>query len=79
MGKTIQAVYDGAVFHPAEPPELQPDTHVWVTIKVAEPSGEGQSSLRTARSLALEGPPDWAANLDTSLYGRHGECPSLGR
>jgi predicted DNA-binding antitoxin AbrB/MazE fold protein len=73
MGKTIQAVYDGAVFRPAEPPELQPDTRVWITIEVAEPSGEGQSFLRTARSLALEGPSDWAANLDTYLYGEKAE------
>jgi hypothetical protein len=24
--------------------------------------------LRTARSLNLEGPPDWASNLDKYLY-----------
>jgi hypothetical protein len=72
-GRTIQAVIDGAVFRPAELPELQPDTHVWIKIEVAEPSGEAQSFLQTARYLALEGPPDWAANLDAYLYGEKAE------
>lgn len=31
--------------------------------------GEPYSSLRLARSLNLEGPPDWSARLDYYLYG----------
>jgi hypothetical protein len=34
-----------------------------------EPTPEGVSFLRTARSLDLDGPPDWAANIDKYLYG----------
>ncbi len=69
MGKTIEAVFDGTVFRPAEPLELEPDTRVWITIEVAEPVEERGSFLQTARSLGVEGPPDWATNLDVYLYG----------
>jgi len=34
-----------------------------------EPTPEGVSFLRTARSLDLDGPPNWAANIDKYLYG----------
>ena len=73
MGKIIEAVFDGTVFRPAEPLELEPDTRVWITIEVAEAPDEKRSFLQTARSLALEGPPDSAENLDTYLYGKQDE------
>jgi hypothetical protein len=34
------------------------------------------SFLRTARSRDLDGPPDWAVNLDTYLYSEESQDES---
>jgi len=70
MVRTIEALFDGAVFHPAEPIVLEPNTRVWIVIETTPTAGQQETSfLRTARSLDLEGPPDWSANLEKYLYG----------
>ena len=70
MVKTIEAVFDGKVLHPEAPLTLEPNTRVRITIETVEPSsGEVVSFLDTARSLNLDGPPDWAVNIDNYLYG----------
>lgn len=70
MVKTIEAVFDGQVLRPEGPLVLEPNTCVRITIETVEPTPVSATSfLRTARSLHLDGPPDWAANLDTYLYG----------
>ena len=67
MVTTIEATFDGQVFRPAGPISLPPSTTVRLTV---EPLPDKPNSfLRTARSLNLEGPPDWAGNLDRYLYG----------
>ena len=69
MVKTIEAVFDGKVLRPEDPLTLEPNTRVRITIETMEPSTEkGTSFLDIARSLNLEGPPDWAANIDAYLY-----------
>ena len=70
MVKTIEALFDGAVFHPTEPIALAPNTRVRMTIEtVLLPESGAASFLRTARALNLDGPPDWSANIDEYLYG----------
>lgn len=70
MSKTIEALFDGTVFRPAEPLTLEPNTRVWIVIETTPPPTEKAISfLRTARSLNLDGPPDWSANLENYLYG----------
>ncbi len=70
MIKTIDAVFDGKVFRPNNPPLLEPNTPVRLTIETMAPEMEQPTSfLQVARSLNLDGPPDWAANLETYLYG----------
>jgi predicted DNA-binding antitoxin AbrB/MazE fold protein len=74
MVKTIEAVFDGKVFRPDDPVGLEPNTHVRLTIETIQPaSSEARSFLDVARSLNLAGPPDWAANLETYLYGGDGQ------
>jgi len=64
MNRTIEAVFDGQVLHPTEPLALEPNTRVRLTLEPVPPAEPGASSfLQTARSLNLEGPPDWSANL----------------
>jgi hypothetical protein len=64
MVKTIDAMFDGAVFRPAEPIALEPNTRVRLTVETPMSATEPTASfLDTARSLNLEGPVDWSANL----------------
>ncbi|MDH3603641.1 MAG: hypothetical protein OEU26_28865 [Candidatus Tectomicrobia bacterium] len=57
--------------HKVEPIDLEPNTRMRMTIETI-PSTEREtvSFLRTARTLNLDGPPDWSVNLDEYLYGR---------
>lgn len=70
MIKTIDALFDGQVFRPRQPVLLEPNTPVRITIET-ETSGDDEemSFLDTARSLNLDGPADWSANLEDYLYG----------
>ena len=77
MVKTVEAVFDGTVFHPTEPITLAPNTRVRMTIEPVAPTESNTGSfLRTARALNLDGPPDWSANLEEYLYG--GDRPHAG-
>jgi hypothetical protein len=50
-----------------------PNTRVVVTIETLEEcSASPQSFLKTARSLNLEGPPDWSTRLDEKEATRNG-------
>ncbi len=70
MVRTIEALFDGTVFRPVEPIVLEPNTRVWIVIETIPPAVEQEISfLRIARSLDLEGPTDWSANLEEYLYG----------
>jgi predicted DNA-binding antitoxin AbrB/MazE fold protein len=72
MSQIIEAWFDGVVLRPTEPLELEPNTRVRLTIEAAPPPVSASASfLRTARSLQLDGPADWSANVDAYLYG-HG-------
>jgi hypothetical protein len=69
MTQTVEAVYDGTVLHPETALTLEPNTRVRLTVEVLPPAQAPASFLDTARSLDLQGPPDWSANLDSYLYG----------
>jgi hypothetical protein len=80
MTKTIEATFDGTVFHPIEPIALAPGTRVRLTIETVDfskhPAPAPVSFLEVAASMNLIGPPDWATNIDQYLYG---EEPSSHR
>ena len=70
MIKTIEAVFDGKVLRPKDALTLEPNTRVRITIEpVEQTTKDAVSFLDTALSLKLDGPPDWAVNIDTYLYG----------
>ncbi|MFN6570445.1 hypothetical protein [Dendronalium sp. ChiSLP03b] len=69
--KTIAAVFDGKVFYPLEEIVLPVNTRVRLSIELLLPDEQETTSfLATARSLKLEGPPDWSANIDKYLSGQ---------
>ena len=70
MTKTLEATFDGEVLRPDEPIELPPNTRVRVTIDTTvKLERRPFAFFEVARSLNLEGPPDWARNFDDYLYG----------
>lgn len=70
MSQTLDATFDGSVFRPDQPIELEPNTRVRITIEPAITTDERSDSfLKVARSLNLDGPPDWSSRLDDYLYG----------
>lgn len=68
MTITIEAIFDGKVFHPVAPISIKPDTRVKVVLETEE-EPPSVSCLDVAENLRLEGPPDWSARLDEYLYG----------
>ena len=70
MTRTLKAVFDGEVLRPIEPLSLEPNTTVRLTLEVEQATPKKpQSFLHTAKSLNLEGPPDWSEKLVGYLYG----------
>ena len=73
MSQTLDATFDGNVFRPDQPIELEPNTRVRITIEPTTTSGKKpESFLEVAESLNLEGPRDWSSRLDEYLYGGNG-------
>ncbi len=69
---TLFATFDGQVLLPEEPISLPPNTRVRVSLEPAGgaiPETKSRSFLDVARSLDLEGPPDWSTHLEEYLYG----------
>lgn len=71
MEKTIDATFDGEVFRPDKPVDLEPNTKVTLHLDVASEAKPGKpySFLAYLRSLDLDGPSDFSTNLDDYLYG----------
>ena len=70
MSTTIDATFDGEVFRPIGPVSLPADTNVRLTVETIPE--QPRSFFEVAQSLNLEGPPDWATNFDSYLYGNRG-------
>lgn len=69
MKTTIRARYDGKVLHPIEPLDLPADSEVVITVEEKSESDESAYRFfRLARSLNLEGPPDWSRRFEEYLY-----------
>lgn len=69
MIKSIEAVYDGKVFHPAEEVDLEVNTRVRLIFEAVHLQlVENLSFLDLAAQLDLDGPEDWSLKLDEYLY-----------
>ena len=77
MLNSIEALFDGQVFHPDQPVTLKANTRVRIIIEnLSSEENELTSFLDTAESLNLDGPSDWSGNLDHYLYGEEKENES---
>jgi hypothetical protein len=69
MTLTLHATFDGEVLRPEERLGIPPNTRLLVTIQSIEEAPSSRPSfLNTARSLNLEGPPDWSSRLGDYLH-----------
>ena len=70
MNKTLTVVFDGHVFRPDSPLDLEPNTRYVVTIQdVSPPAAEGDAwDILEALTGTLEAPQDWASEHDHYLY-----------
>jgi hypothetical protein len=65
MSINIEATFDGNVFHPTGDVPLSPNTSVRLIVEPLQTKNHRPTSfLKTARGLDLQGPTDWASNLD---------------
>jgi predicted DNA-binding antitoxin AbrB/MazE fold protein len=71
MIQSIEATFDGEAFQPDVPLNLKAGTRVRITVEsvVAEATRQPRSFLETAKSLQLQGAPDWSVNIDQYLDG----------
>ena len=70
MEKTVNATFDGEVFRPDDPVDLEPNTKVTLKLDVKSKKkvGKPYAFLDFLRSANIDAPPDYAANLDDYLY-----------
>ena len=72
MTLAIEATFDGKTFHPDAPVELKPNTRVMLIVENEAPDAldnvpVSPSFLQVARDMKLQGPSDWAENIDSYL------------
>lgn len=70
MSQTLEAIFDGKTLQPMIPLNLKPGTRVSIIIENVEATETENSTsfLQTAKSLNLEGDPEWSENFDQYLY-----------
>jgi hypothetical protein len=74
MEKTLTVTFDGEVFRPSGPIDLEPNTSYLITIVSRMPPPEVKSEESAWDVLdrmtgTVEGPEDWSAEHDHYLYG----------
>ncbi|PSM48382.1 hypothetical protein C7Y66_14690 [Chroococcidiopsis sp. CCALA 051] len=70
MSETITVVFDGKVFRPDSPPNLEPNTRYTITVESVEPVAKGNAwNVLEAMAGTVEAPSDWSSQHDHYLYG----------
>ncbi len=75
MIKTLSVIFDGKVFMPEEPVNLEPDTHYIVTIEQKKSGKENLWDVLDNLAGTVEGPEDWSKEHNHYLYG----TPKIGK
>jgi hypothetical protein len=73
MIQTLDALFDGETLVPEVPLNIKSGTRVRIIIEslLPETKTTPKSFLQTAKSLNLEGNPNWSENIDQYLYGEN--------
>ncbi|UFP94681.1 antitoxin family protein [Gloeobacter morelensis] len=81
MSTVVTVIFDGQVFRPEVPLDLEPNRRYRVTIEPAPAPNTATDAWDLLADLAgtIEAPPDWSSEHDHYLYGtpkRHLESQS---
>jgi hypothetical protein len=70
MIQTLDALFDGAVLLPEVPLNIKSGTRVRIIVESLLPDEKPKPKtfLQTAKSLNLQGRPDWSTNIDQYLH-----------
>ena len=71
MLQTLDALFDGETLIPETPLNIKSGTRVRIIVESLLPEAKAtrKSFVQTAKSLKLQGNPDWSENIDQYLYG----------
>ncbi len=73
MLQELEAIFDGTALQPEVPLNLAVGTRVRIIVEsvdvVSDEVKQPKTFLETARSLELQGEPDWSERIDQYLYG----------
>jgi hypothetical protein len=75
MATTVKAVYEGGVFKPKEPVQLEEHAEVEVLLPDSKPRRDpddptGWKAIDRLIGIAKNAPPDLSENHDAYLYGK---------
>jgi|GEM_PF-1177621 len=69
--KKINAVFDGESLQLESPLNLEIGTRFQITVEtLSSPENTPKTFLKTAKSLQLQGNPDWSETIDQDLWRR---------
>jgi hypothetical protein len=70
MIQTLDALFDGAALLPEVPLNIKSGTRVRIIVESLLPDEKPKPKtfLQTAKSLNLQGKPDWSTNIDQYLH-----------
>lgn len=71
MQDTVEVLFDGEVFRPVAPPNLEPNTRYLISIEPLEAAAGSGDAWSVLEKLAgsIVAPDDWASEHDHYLYG----------
>ncbi|MBW4441020.1 MAG: hypothetical protein KME10_07275 [Plectolyngbya sp. WJT66-NPBG17] len=71
MIQALDAIFDGTALHPQAPLNLAAGARVRITVETLIPDAESEHKtfLQTAKSLQLEGDPDWSETFEQRFHG----------
>lgn len=72
MLQELEAIFDGTALQLEVPLNLKAGTRVRIILESVLPDDEQPKTfLQTAKSLQLQGEPDWSEKIDQYLYGEN--------
>jgi predicted DNA-binding antitoxin AbrB/MazE fold protein len=71
MLQEVEAIFDGTALQLEVPLNLKAGTRVRIILEILPDKEQPKSFLKIARSLQLQGEPDWSEKIDQYLSGEN--------
>ena len=71
MTQSLKVIYDGKVFKPQEPVNLEPNSELRIVVEIpdANKPAKQKSLFAALAEMNLSGPADWSENFEDYLTG----------